>query len=168
MVPSNNRFVTLVQPVAYTAGTSCTAFFCCDTKGYDYLQIGILETSCTLTTQVNTLRVAESDVVVTAVTSSNATMVAACSCDTAAVATAANVLPSPNSVYAKGQVYKHSISMVGRKRYISGDFVPGQTNAGVVAVLGILGKVQNGPGQEVSTNQTSSTETVACRLNSKV
>jgi hypothetical protein len=165
MVPSANRFVTLVQPVAYTAGTSCTAFWCLDTHGFDYLQVGIVESSCTTTTQVNTLRVAESDVTVTAVTATTATMLAALSCDTVATATASNVLPSPNSAYAKGQVYKHSLSLVGRKRYISGDFVPGQTAAGVVAVLGILGRVEDGPAQVVSTDKTATTEVVSCRLN---
>lgn len=165
MVPSANRFVTLVQPVAYTAATACTAFWICDTKGFDYLQVGIMESSCTVTTQVTTLRVAESDVLVTAVTSTNATMIAALSCDAAVTATALNVLPSVNSAYAKGQIYKASLNLGGHKRYISGDYIPGQTAAGVVAVLGVLGRVEDGPAQAASTDKTATTEVASCRLN---
>ena len=168
MVPSNNKLITMVQPMTATAGTALTATCCLDTLGFDYLQVGIMENSCTLTTQVSKLMFAESDAVVTACTAVGATMIPELSCAAAATVTASNVLPSPNSVYAKGQIYRANIDLRGRHRYISMSFQPGQTNTSFVAVFGVLGRCADGPAQSVSTNQTSSTEAVACRLNAFV
>ncbi len=163
MVPSENKIMMMVMPTtALTAGSAGGTGYI-DTKGYDYLTIGVLEHSVTETTQVSTFRVGEIDTVPTAYT--DCTDIVALCGGTAISTTAGFVLPQPNSAYTMGNVYRANLDLRGRKRYIGVSYSPGVTAGDTIAVFGVLSRCADGPAQATATNLTANSILHHCRLN---
>lgn len=163
MVPSNTKIVQIVMPTTALTAASVGGTGYIDTKGFDYLTIGVLEHSVTETTQVGTFRVGEIDTVPTAYT--DCTDIVALCGGTATSTTAGFVLPSPSSAYTMGNVYRVNLDLRGRKRYIGVSYSPAVTAGDTIAAFGILSRSEVSPAQATATNVTANSALHACRLN---
>jgi hypothetical protein len=160
MNPGNSKLVQLTLPTtAVVADAHLTSYV--DTRGYDYLQINILELSASAATAAHFLQVREDDTVPTAVTSMSA--IVAFTGASATSTSAGFVLPTPVSAGAFGNVYRFNINLKGRKRYIGLEYAPGVSQQWCAHAL--LMRCQDGPAQSVSTDATATTLSATLRLN---
>lgn len=111
-----------------TMTSAGTVFGTVDTRGFDFCQINLeAGTGAAASTAVTTLRLAESDTLLTAYTGGTAVtqFVGA-----AAISTSAGfVLPALSST--KKNVYQMNVDLRGRKRYLGLDFAPEKQTVGV-------------------------------------
>lgn len=159
MVPGNAKLKQLIVPTTAITAASTANWGYVDTKGWDYLQIDLVEMSASAATQVTGLRVREDDTVPTAFTDMSAIVALT---GAAATSTSAGfVLPFPNSAVENN--YRFNIDCRARKRYVALDFVPAVSTR--CAAIALLLRGEKEPDQAVSTDKTATVTTASLRLN---
>lgn len=131
---------TLPMFEGITMTSAGTVFGTIDTRGFDFCQIDLVAgTGLAASTAVTTMRVSESDTLLTAYTGGTAVtnLVGA-----AAISTSAGfVLPALSSTV--DNVYRFNVDLKGRKRYLGINFAPEKQTVGV-SCHAVLSRVADG------------------------
>ena len=131
MVPAT-KFVTAIIPISKTNGATAAGQII-DTKGWDYLQIGIVaSTADVVSNTINVLKLEEGDT-----TSSLATFAGAKQDTDFTIATNAYTATTSDNAWAYG------IDLRGRKRYLKVSVSPQTTM--VIGAVGILSRGEKAP-----------------------
>lgn len=150
MLPNTKTVQMIVPTTAITAAS--TNFGSVDTKGYNYLQIDVVEMSASAATQLTALALGESDTAPTAWT--DCSSIVAATGGTATSTSAGFVLPTPSSTTSN--IYRFNVNLRGRKRYIGLEFEPGVTTR--AAAIAVLSQCADGPAMA-----TAATSAAGCR-----
>lgn len=160
-IPNDMKLKQLIIPTTAITAASTANWGYVDTKGYDAVQIDLIEMSASAATQVTGLRIREDDTVPTAFTDMSAIVALT---GAAATSTSAGfVLPFPNSAVENN--YRFNIDLRGRKRYVGIDFVPAVSTQ--CAAIALLLRAEES-GQSTSTDKTATVTTASLRLNVNV
>ncbi len=148
---------SVTMKLAASASSAGVVFGSIDTKGFSFLTIDLhVGTVAAAETAVTTLRLGESDTAPTNVTTDCDAIVALTGA--AATSTSAGfVLPPASSTTTN--IYRFSVNLVGRKRYIGCEFIAAAQIAAGVAMVGHLSRPEVTP-----VMAAIGTATAGCRL----
>ena len=159
MVPSDTKWVILNAGQTTISALSTANSGYVDTKGFNYLQLGLFEGSASAATAIHALEIGEDDTVPTAF--SNMTKITALCAGTVVDTTNAFIAPTPSSAAANYNTYRWNIDLRGRKRYIGLSYEPAVTAR--ILMLAVLSRVDVSPAMATATNVTATSLAHQCR-----
>ena len=159
MNPSDTKWVILNAGQTTISALSTANSGYVDTKGFNYLQLGLFEGSASAATAIHALEIGEDDTVPTAFTDM-AKITALCA-GTVVDTTNSFIAPTPSSAAANYNNYRFNIDLRGRKRYIGLSYEPAVTAR--ILILGILSRPEESPAMVTATNVTATSLAHQCR-----